>query len=42
MIVSFLDKGTEDIYNGISSREARKTLPTNLLKIAWRKFYFLD
>ena len=30
MIVSFRDRGTEDIYNGASSRLARKTLPGEL------------
>jgi proteic killer suppression protein len=42
MIIDFFDKGTEDTYNGINSREARKTLPAELKKIALRKFYFLD
>jgi len=42
MIVDFRDKGTEDIYNGIPSKLARKTLPTTLWAIALRKFYFLD
>ncbi|OQY56499.1 MAG: plasmid maintenance system killer protein [Candidatus Parabeggiatoa sp. nov. 2] len=42
MIIDFFDKGAEDIYNGIDSKEARKTLPLKLRKIALRKFYFLD
>ena len=42
MIIDFLDQGTEDIYNGINSRNARKTLPVELRKIALRKFYFLE
>ena len=42
MISNFSDKGTQDIYNGVASKEAGKTLPANLSKIAWRKFYFLD
>ena len=42
MIINFRDKGTEDIYNGISSKLARKILPTTLWTIAWKKFYFLD
>jgi proteic killer suppression protein len=42
MIIDFFDKGTEDIYNGIDSKDARKTLPIKLRKIASRKFYFLD
>ncbi|RKZ52154.1 MAG: plasmid maintenance system killer protein [Candidatus Parabeggiatoa sp. nov. 3] len=42
MIIDFFDKGTEDVYNGIDSKEARKTLPVKLKRIALRKFYFLD
>ena len=42
MIIDFFDQGTEDIYNGINSRNARKTLPVELRKIALRKFYFLE
>ena len=42
MIIDFHDKGTEDIYNGINSKQARKTLPVELRQIALRKFYFLD
>jgi len=42
MIIDFYDKGTEDIYNGINSKQARKTLPVGLRQITLRKFYFLD
>ncbi|HEA67940.1 hypothetical protein LCGC14_2905310 [marine sediment metagenome] len=42
MIIDFEDKGTEDVYNGINSRLARKTLPLELRRIALRKFYFLE
>ncbi|MFK5969817.1 MAG: type II toxin-antitoxin system RelE/ParE family toxin [Candidatus Marithrix sp.] len=42
MIIDFFDKGTEDIYNGVDSKEARKALPVKLKNIALRKFYFLD
>ena len=42
MIVNFDDKGTEDVYNGVNSRLARKTLPVELRRIALRKFYFLE
>lgn len=42
MIIDFYDKGTEDIYNGIDSKDSRKTLPVKLKRIALRKFYFLD
>ncbi len=30
MIVSFRDRGTEDIFNGEDSTAARRTLPSNL------------
>ncbi len=42
MIVNFYNQGTEDVYNGVNSREARKTLPVELGRIALRKFYFLE
>ena len=42
MIIDFDDKGAEDVYNGINSRLARKTLPIELRRIALRKFYFLE
>ncbi|MFH1951959.1 MAG: type II toxin-antitoxin system RelE/ParE family toxin [Pseudomonadota bacterium] len=42
MIIGFDDKGTEDVYNGVNSRLARKTLPVELRRIALRKFYFLE
>ena len=42
MILNFYDKGTKDIYNGINSKEARKTLPVELNQLSLRKFYFLD
>lgn len=37
MILSFRDQGSEDIFNGIPSRAARKTCPESLWKIARRK-----
>jgi proteic killer suppression protein len=42
MIIDFFDNGTEDIYNGVNSKEARKKLPDHLISIALRKFYFID
>jgi len=42
MIINFNGKGTEDVYNGVNSRLARKTLPVELRRIALRKFYFLE
>jgi proteic killer suppression protein len=37
MIRSFLDKGTEDVFHGVDSKSARKTLPRNLTAVARRK-----
>jgi len=37
VIRSFADQGTEDVFDGINSREARATCPPNLWAIAQRK-----
>lgn len=37
MIQSFYDRGTEDIFNRIGSKEARRTCPERVWKIARRK-----
>ena len=42
MIQSFKDAGTEDIFNGKNTKDARKLLPTSLWKIATRKLDQLD
>jgi proteic killer suppression protein len=42
MILSFKDKGTEDVFNGENSKFARKTCPAALWKIAGRKLDLLD
>mgnify|MGYP003406454572 CR=1 FL=1 len=42
MIVSFHDSGTEDIFNGLNTREARQTCPQQLWRIAARKLDILD
>lgn len=42
MIVSFKDKGTEDVFNGENTKAARKTCPESLWKIAARKLDQLD
>lgn len=42
MIKSFRNTGTEDIFNGINSKEARKVCPQPLWKIAARKLDLLD
>ena len=42
MIVSFKNDGTGNIFDGISSKIARKLLPQSLFKIASRKLDQLD
>ena len=42
MIESFKDKATEDIFNGLASRLARKACPQSLWRIAGRKLDQLD
>jgi len=42
MIQNFKTKGTEDVFNGISSREARQTCPNTLWRVATRKLDQLD
>ena len=37
MIQSFKNQGTQDIFNGIDSKAARKTCPQSLWKVARRK-----
>lgn len=37
VIVSFADKGTEDVFNGEFSKAARRTCPQNLFSVARRK-----
>jgi len=42
MIKSFKSEGTDDIYHGRMTREARKTIPQPLWGIAWRKLDMLN
>ncbi|HEX7046467.1 MAG TPA: type II toxin-antitoxin system RelE/ParE family toxin [Gammaproteobacteria bacterium] len=42
MIVDFKDKGSEDIFNGVASREARRACPKALWQAAARKLELLD
>jgi proteic killer suppression protein len=42
MIINFKDRATEDIFNGIDSKAARKACPKNLWRIAARKLDQLD
>jgi len=42
MICSFKDQGTEDIFNGRRSRQARRSCPEELWPVAGRKLDQLD
>ena len=42
MIVRFKDQGTEDIFNGVTSKAARKACPQSLWRIASGKLELLD
>jgi proteic killer suppression protein len=42
MIKSFKNQGTQDIFNGIFTKEARQICPANLWDIAARKLDILD
>jgi proteic killer suppression protein len=42
VIQSFKDDGTEDIFNGVNSRQARRACPVQLWGIASRKLDQLD
>ena len=42
MIESFKDKATEDIFEGISSKQARKACPQSIWRVAMRKLDQLD
>jgi proteic killer suppression protein len=42
MIISFRNKGTEDIFNGKNTKEARKICPRSIWKSATRKLDQVD
>jgi proteic killer suppression protein len=42
MIVSFKDQATEDIFNGVNSKAARKACPKTFWRITSRKLDQLD
>ena len=42
LIVSFKNRGTEDIFDGVSSKAARKTLPPELQERAAKTLDWLD
>ena len=42
MIIRFKDTGTEDVFNGVASKAARKVCPQSLRRTASRKLELLD
>jgi proteic killer suppression protein len=42
MILTFADKGTEDVFNGRNTRDARRSCPAKVWKLARRKLDRLD
>ena len=42
MIVSFREGGTEDLFNGLNTRSARRACPRQLWSVARRKLDLLD
>ena len=42
MICSFKDTGTQDVFNGVNSKSARKACPKELWRVATRKLDQLD
>lgn len=42
MIQSFRTQGTEDIFNGVRSKAARKTCPQSIWSVAMRKLSVID
>ncbi len=42
MAITFLGRGTEDIYNGVDSKAARKICPPQLARRARSKLFLID
>jgi len=42
VIRNFKSKGTEDIFDGVNSRDARRTCPAHIWRVAARKLDQLD
>ena len=42
MAITFLGRGTENIYNGVDSKAARKICPTQLAQRARSKLFLID
>jgi proteic killer suppression protein len=42
VIRTFRDQGTEDVFDGLDSRRARKACPSSLWRVAQRKLDLLN
>lgn len=42
MILAFRDTGSEDVFNGVDSKRARRACPKLLWKVARRKLEWMD
>jgi proteic killer suppression protein len=42
MAITFLGRGTEDVYNGIDTKAARKVCPSRLIRRARAKLFLID
>jgi len=42
MVITFKNKGAEDVFNGVQSKAARKVCPTTLVRRARSKLFVLD
>ena len=42
MIISFYDQETEDLFNGVASKKARRRLPQQLWEAAQRRLDYLN
>jgi proteic killer suppression protein len=42
MILSFLNQGTEDVFNGKNTKQARKVCPASISRVAARKLDQID
>lgn len=42
MAITFRDQGSEDVFNGVSSKAARKVCPTELMDRAREKLFLID
>jgi toxin HigB-1 len=42
VIVSFKDQGTQDVYDGVDTKAARKTCPREIWRVAIRKLDMIE